>query len=155
MNLTEVERELLREVLVHVRAQGEFPRAELIRRRYKPMGGRLEDLGERGYLCIEATRCQLTLKGLRACETDVSEREIQACEALLPILESLRKAKGHVSAPAVAEMAKADAIAVARSLSFLSEMQGISATYFSPITGLAEAMDFSTHGDNVPTSLPA
>jgi predicted ATPase len=153
MSLTEIERELLRDVLAHVRAQGEFPRAELIRRRYKPQGGKLEDLGERGFLCVEATRCQLTLKGLRACGTDVAAREIEACEALLPILESLRKTKGHVSAPEVADIAKTDAISVARSLSFLSELHAIATTYFSPITGLAEAMDFSSFGDGVPASL--
>ena len=71
MSLTEIERELLRDVLAHVRAQGEFPRAELIKRRYKPQGGKLEELGERGFLCVESARCQLTLKGLRACGTDI------------------------------------------------------------------------------------
>lgn len=153
MSLTEIERELLRDVLAHVRAQGEFPRAELIKRRYKPQGGRLEDLGERGYVCVETNRCQLTLKGLRACASETATREIQACEALLPILEALRKTKGHVSAPEVADIAKTDSISVARSLSFLSELSAIATTFFSPITGLAEAMDFSSFGDGMPQSL--
>jgi predicted ATPase len=153
MSLTDIERELLREVLAHVRAQGEFPRADPLKRRYKPQGGKLEDLGERGFLCVEAGRCQLTLKGLRACASEVATREIEACEALLPILEGLRKTKGHVSAPEVASIAGQDATSVARSLSFLAELHAIGHTYFSPITGLAEAIDFSSFGDGVPAHL--
>lgn len=153
MSLTEIERELLSDVLSHVRAQGEFPRAELIKRRYKPQGGKLEELGERGYLCVEGGRCQLTLKGLRACNTDAARREIEACEALLPVLENMRKTKGHISAPEVADIAKTDAISVARSLSFLAELHAIATTYFSPITGLAEAIEWSPFGDGVPSNL--
>jgi predicted ATPase len=153
MILTENERELLRDVLAHVRAQGEFPRADAIRRKHKPQGCRLEDLGERGFLCIESARCQLTLKGLRACDNDTSQRELDACEALLPTLETLRKSKGYVSAPEIAERAGRDAISVARTLSFLAELHAINETSFSPATGLAEAIEFSSFGESVPTSL--
>jgi predicted ATPase len=153
MTLTENERELLRDVLAHVRAQGEFPRTDSVKRKHKPQGSRLEDLGERGFLCVEANRCQLTLKGLKACETETSKRELDACEALLPILEMLRKSKGHVSAPEIAERAGRDAISVARTLAFLAELHAISDTYFSPATGLAEAIDFSSFGEAVPTTL--
>lgn len=153
MILTEAERELLRDVLAHVRAQGEFPRADAIRRKHKPQGCRLEDLGERGFLCVEASRCQLTLKGLRACENEAGRRELEACEALLPTLESLRKSKGYVSAPEIAERAGRDAISTARTLSFLAELHAISETSFSASTALAEAIEWSSFGESVPMTL--
>lgn len=151
--LSENERELLRDVLAHVRAQGEFPRAENIRRKHKPQGCRLEDLGERGFVCVEAGRCQLTLKGLRACNNEAAQKELETCSALLPVLEQLRKQKPQLSAPEIAEAGKRDALSVQRALSFLSELHAISDTYFSLATGLAEAVHFNAFGESLPQTL--
>lgn len=151
--LTDNERELLRDVLSHVRAQGEFPRADHIRRKHKPQGCRLEDLGERGFVCVESGRCQLTLKGLRACENETAQKELDTCSKLLPVLEQIRKGKSQLSAPDIAEASKCDVLAVQRALSFLSELHAVSDTYFSPATGLAEAVHFNAFSESVPQTL--
>src|SRR5580658_7635244 len=94
MELSDVERGLLREVLEHLDSQKAFPRIKDFERRHEDQKAVIDELAELGYLCTEGEFYQLTWKGLWAADAEVAQREVTGCEGLLKVLREMQPKAG-------------------------------------------------------------
>jgi predicted ATPase len=89
VSVEEADREILRAVLEHVLKNGTFPSAESFHRQHVSDVARLESLKSHGLLRNLNGWYYLSIKGLRACDSDEARQEIEACRQLLPRLQAV------------------------------------------------------------------
>jgi len=147
MSVTEAARALLQEVLEHLLRPetGQFPPVEAFRLSHESQRSLLDELISSQYLKLDGSRYALTLNGLRACGSSEAKGEIEACDALLPVLKDAYRADpGKTwSVGELAQRAGRRAPEVARELTSLLELPIISYSGRDQTTWLVEAVQFA------------
>jgi predicted ATPase len=91
VNDTNLERELLRDLLAQLLEHGQYPELMPFRQRHKEHRKILDRLEEQGLLRQVGSQYVLTPEGLVACQNDAARRLIATRNELLPCLQDLRR----------------------------------------------------------------
>lgn len=144
MTVSNDARALLQEVLEHLYQPGlpQFPAVQAFRLSHESQRGLLDELINSQHLKHDANRYALTLRGLRACDSKEAKREIEACDALLPVLkDAFRSQPGkRWSAEELAQRAGCSAPEVAKNLTFLVELPITGSSGRDQATGLVNSV---------------
>lgn len=125
---------LLCDVLTHLLTRGAFPEVTDFRRHHAGQRSSIDELVSSEYLKNERGRYELTLAGLRVCDSQEAKHEIEACNALLPVLRDayLSDPGKTWSVEELAGKARRGVDEVARSLTFLADRRIWSAIERNP-----------------------
>ncbi len=124
------EREVLNAVFAYLLRNGAFPDVNVFRASHPAREQVIDGLLSRGLLMDMEDYLELTLPGLRACDSEEARRQLEACDALVPLLqESFRSnPKAVVKVEEVSARAKVPLEDAARALALLWGLSGVDTT---------------------------
>ena len=145
--MSDAARALLQEVLEHLLRPetAQFPAIQAFRGSHEPQRPLIDELISSQHLKHDGSRYALTLKGLRACASSEAKREIEECDALLPVLKDAYRAEpGKTwSVDELAQRAGRRAPEVARNLTFLLDLPIAGSAGRDQTTWLVNAIQFT------------